>query len=44
MTNKWISVSSATYLNTLNLTIKQRKDYALKMAHDFTPIYNMEKI
>ena len=36
ITNKWVRVSYATYLNTLNLTIKQRKDYALKMAHSFT--------
>lgn len=36
ITNKWVRVSYATYLNTLNLTIKQRKDIALKMAHNFT--------
>ena len=36
ITNKWLRVSYATYLNTLNLTIKQRKEIALKMAHNFT--------
>ena len=36
ITNRWIRISYATYLNTLNLTIKQRKDYAYKMAHNFT--------
>ena len=35
ITNKWVRVSYATYLNTLNLTINQRKDYAYKMAHSF---------
>jgi hypothetical protein len=35
ITNKWVRVSYATYLNTLNLTIKQRKDIAYKMAHSF---------
>ena len=35
ITNRWIRISYATYLNTLNLTIKQRKDYAYKMAHNF---------
>ena len=35
ITNKWIRIRFATYLNTLNLTIKQRKDYAYKMAHSF---------
>ena len=33
ITNKWVRVSYATYLNTLNLTIKQRKDIAYKMGH-----------
>ena len=36
ITNKWLRVSYATYLNTLNLTIKQRKEIALKMAHNFS--------
>lgn len=36
ITNKWVRVSFATYLNTLNLTIKQRKDYAYKMGHSLT--------
>ena len=35
ITNKWVRVSYATYLNTLNLTIKQRKDIAYKMGHSF---------
>ena len=35
ISNRWIRISFATYLNTLNLTIKQREDYALKMAHNF---------
>ena len=30
---KWIRVSYATYLNTLQLSISQREEYALKMAH-----------
>ena len=30
-----MSWSLATYLNTLNLTFKQRKDYAYKMAYSF---------
>jgi hypothetical protein len=36
ITNRWIRISYATYLNTLNLTINQRKEIALKMAHNFT--------
>jgi hypothetical protein len=36
ITNKWIRVSYATYLNTLNLTINQRKQLALKMGHTFS--------
>ena len=36
ITNKWVRVSYATYLNTLNLTINQRKELALKMGHTFT--------
>ena len=36
ITNKWVRVSYATYLNTLNLTINQRKELALKMGHNFT--------
>ena len=36
ITNKWIRISYATCLNALNLTIKQRKEIALKMAHNFT--------
>ena len=35
ITNRWIRISFATYLNTLNLTINQRKEYASKMAHSF---------
>ncbi len=35
ITNRSIRISYATYFNTLNLTIKQRKDVALKMAHNF---------
>ena len=40
ITNKWIRVSYATYLNTLNLTIKQRKEIAYKMGHNL--ITNMQ--
>ncbi len=36
ITNKQVRVTYATYLNTLNLTINQRKDLALKMGHTFT--------
>ena len=36
ITNKWVRVSFATYLNTLNLTINQRKNLSLKMGHNFT--------
>ena len=44
ITNKWLRVSYATYLNTLNLTIKQRKEIALKMAHNFTTNLHMGKL
>lgn len=35
ISNKWIRVSFATYLNKLNLSIKQREEQAYKMAHSF---------
>jgi hypothetical protein len=38
ITNKWERVSYAIYLNTLNLTINQRKELALKMGYNFTTI------
>ena len=36
ITNRWIRISFATYLNTLDLTINQRTVYSYKMAHNFT--------
>ncbi len=39
ISNKWVRVNYATYLNTLNLTINQRKEFANKMAHSFITIW-----
>ena len=36
ITNRWIRISFATYLNTLGLTINQRTVYSNMMAHNFT--------